>query len=102
MRPQGEVRAALFAAMREGPATARVLAARACVGLEAARRTLDNMVRADQVVKPHTTRVPGVKRPVPVYAAVVPAAEPGLPLALLQGGMWAQLMLPLFADGPRP
>jgi hypothetical protein len=78
VRPAGEVRAALVKAMRDakGPATTRLLAARACVGLEAARHTLDNLVRAGVADKPGTTRVPGVRRPVPVYTLRVPMQLP--------------------------
>jgi len=72
-------------AMRDakGPLTSRVLAARACVGYEAARHTLDNLVRAGVADKPGTTRVPGVRRPVPVYALRVPVQ---LPLPWVMGG----------------
>ncbi len=82
MRPAGEIRVALLKAMRElkAPATSRMVAARACVGFEAARRALDNMARGQVVVKPGTTRVPGVKRPVPLYALRQPVQLP-LPLA---------------------
>lgn len=69
MRPVGEIREALERAMRQqGPGTSKAIAAAACVGYEAARRTLDNMVRAEHAEKRGSTRVPGVKRPVPVYA----------------------------------
>lgn len=77
MRPRGEYRQALEYALRGGGgqwhpvgATSRELAARANLGVDVARLTLDNMVRADAAVKlDDTVRVPGVKRPVPVYAA---------------------------------
>jgi len=79
MRPAGEIRAAIFKALKLGPATSRVLAGRACTGVDATRRTLDNMVRAAHVRKLHLARVPGVKRPVPVYA---------LPGAVIQLGLF--------------
>ena len=84
MRPAGEVRVALLTALREAkaPATSRMLAGRACVGKEAARHTLDNLVRAEVAERTGTVRVPGVKRPVPVYALRVPR----------------QLVLPLVAN----
>lgn len=70
MRPAGELRAALLRAMRECkvPVPGKVLAQRACVGFDAAQHTLANMVRDRAAVKAGTVRVPGVKRPVPVYA----------------------------------
>lgn len=68
MRPAGEIRLAMAKALREqGRATARSLAQRACVGAEAARHTLKNMIEAGQVVKREPVRVAGVKRPVPTY-----------------------------------
>lgn len=69
MRPAGEIRQALMRALCEhGPGTARVLAGRACTGFEPTRRTLGNMVRDAAAQVPAMARVPGVKRPVPVYA----------------------------------
>lgn len=77
MRPVGEIRQALEQALRAtGAATSRALAASACVGLTAAQRTLDNMARGGHVVKGRT-RVPGVRRPVPVYALASRAQEQG-------------------------
>lgn len=67
MRPAGEIRAAIFKALKLGPATSKVLAGRACTGVDATRRTLDNMVRARHARALPLARVPGVKRPVPVY-----------------------------------
>lgn len=91
MRPAGEIRQALFKAMQAGPATARVLAARACVGHVAATNTLNNMVRAGHAAKLKPTRVPGVNRPVPVYAE--PAGEGARPDP---AAFWQQLTLHLF------
>jgi len=75
-RPRGEIRQVLFNALREGPAsTTRELAARAGVGITAAMDTLNNMVKAGEVVVLHSARRPGVKRPVPVYS-IAPATDP--------------------------
>lgn len=83
----------MLKAMRDakGPATTRLLAARACVGLEAARYTLDNLVRAGVADKPGTTRVPGVRRPVPLYALRVPVQLnlPGVSASGLSAGVFA-------------
>lgn len=69
MRPAGEIHQALRRAMiKHGPATTRDLARLACTGLDATRHTLDNMVRARKALQLEPRRVPGVKRPVPVYA----------------------------------
>lgn len=81
MRPTGEIRAAIFKALKMGPATSKVLAGRACTGVDATRRTLDNMVRGQHARVLHLARVPGVKRPVPVY---------GLPGMGLQLGLFDQ------------
>lgn len=75
MRPAGEVRLALLAACGQlataerGP-TLREMAAVACVGLEAARRTVANMQRAGQLHAPRTRRVPYRNRPVAEYVPV--------------------------------
>lgn len=75
-RPRGEIRQVLFNTLREGPAsTTRELAARAGVGIAAAMGTLNNMVRAGEVVIVRSVRRSGVKRPVPVYA-IAPAIDP--------------------------
>lgn len=68
MRPHGEFRLALAQALSSEPATCREIAQRARVSLDAARVTLDNMVRSGSAVKAEPTRVPGVSRPVPRYA----------------------------------
>ena len=82
MRPRGEFRQALDMALGAGGGawhpvglTTRELAARANVAIDAARLTLDNMVRAEEAVKLDVVRVPGVKRPVPVYAKPEVKAE---------------------------
>lgn len=67
MRPAGEIRAALWGGLQEGPGTTRELVQRTGVGVAAARWTLDNMCRAGVVEVVQEVRVPGVRRPVPVY-----------------------------------
>lgn len=73
MRPVGEVRQALLQACMElatptQGATLRELAARACVGLDAARRTVSDMHRANQIKKVRERRVVYRNRPVAEYA----------------------------------
>lgn len=76
MRPAGEIRQALLQACMalatpdHGP-TLREIAARAQVGLQAARRTMDNMCRAGVIRKARDRRVAYRNRPVAEY---VPAA----------------------------
>ncbi len=70
MRPAGEVRAALLQACQDlatpdRAPTLRELAEKACVGLLAAERTLDNMRRAGLVRVARLRRVPYRNRPVP-------------------------------------
>ena len=75
MRPAGEVRQALYktcvrlARPGRGP-TLRELAAGACVGLDAARRTVNNMQRAGLLVVPRDRVVPYRNRPVAEYEPV--------------------------------
>lgn len=84
MRPAGEVRLALLNACSQlatpdrGP-TLREMAAVACVGLDAARRTVSNMHRAGQLHAPRTRRVGYRNRPVAEYvpAVQVPCEQPG-------------------------
>lgn len=77
MRPSGEVRQALLNAALElttpdqAPTLAE-LAARSQVGIEAARRTIDNMVRSGAMVIVRTRRVSYRNRPVAEYAKAVP------------------------------
>lgn len=81
MRPAGEVRQALLQAAEalaqpgRGP-TLQELAAKACVGLVTARRTVDNMRRAGQLTKlPAGRRVAYRNRPVAEYAPAQPVAQ---------------------------
>lgn len=75
MRPHSEIRVCLAAALLEGPGTSRQLAQRTGGGLDDTREALNNMVRAGDAVKLPSVRVPGVKRPVPVYARAVRGAD---------------------------
>lgn len=67
MSGPGEIRQRLHEMLSAGRGTTRELAARSNVGLQAAMYTLDNMRRAGVVFVADEVRVPGVKRPVPVY-----------------------------------
>ncbi len=72
MRPAGDVRAALLTACMElstsgQGATLRELAQRACVGLESARQTVNNMARAGQLCIAGERRVAYRNRPVAEY-----------------------------------
>jgi hypothetical protein len=79
-RPRGELHVALLQAVgelatHERGATMREAAARASMGVAAARSTMRNMVRAGTVVIARTRRVPYRNRPVAEYA--LPCAAPG-------------------------
>jgi predicted ArsR family transcriptional regulator len=67
MRPQGEVRTTVAEGLSAGPGMTRELAQRVGLDVQATRKTLDNMRNAGQVVVVGEERVPGVRRPVPVY-----------------------------------
>lgn len=78
MPVRGDVREALSLALKGGHGTTRDLALRSGVGVTSAMYTLRNMVYAGEAVQLDPVRVPGVKRPVPVYgAANEEAAESG-------------------------
>lgn len=73
MRPRGEIRqvlgeAAQALAEERGGATWRELAQRACVGYQAARRTVQNMARAGELEACGTERVAHARRPMVRYA----------------------------------
>lgn len=88
MRPAGEIRVAILKAaerlvrveqvdgvqVRRGP-TLRELAHDACVGVAAARRTVDNMRRAGDLAPVGQRRVDYRNRPVVEYAPAMPAAS---------------------------
>lgn len=67
MPVRGEVRDALCMALKGAGGTTRDLAMRAGIGVTSAMYTLDNMVRSGEARVVDLARVPGVKRPVPVY-----------------------------------
>jgi len=73
MRPANDTRQAILKAAVElttvaRSPTLRELAARACVGQDAARRTVDNMKRAGWLIKIRERRVDYRNRPVAEYA----------------------------------
>ena len=70
MPVRGEVRDALRVALKGGTGITRELAQRSGVGVTSAMYTLRNMVQAGEVCQLDPVRVPGVKRPVPVYGLV--------------------------------
>ena len=75
MRPASEIRMALAAALMDGPGTCRQLAQRTQGSVAIVREALNNMVRAGDARKASSVRVPGVKRPVPVYARAVRSVD---------------------------
>ena len=75
MRPQSEIRVTLAAALIDGAGTTKQLAQRTGWSIGLTRRALDNMVTAGDACKPRSVRVPGVKRPVPVYARATRAED---------------------------
>lgn len=80
MRPAGEVRQALLNACTQlatpdrGP-TLREMAAVACVGMQAARRTVENMSRAGQLHRVRNRKVEYRNRPVAEYVPADMAQE---------------------------
>ena len=90
MPARGDVRDALSTALRGGHGITRDLALRSGVGVTSAMYTLRNMVAAGEARVVDTVRVPGVKRPVPVYghAADDEAADGGINWDLIT--CWAQ------------
>jgi hypothetical protein len=96
MRPQSEIRVTLAAALVDGPGTTRQLAQRTGWAIGDTRRALDNMVTAGDACKPRSVRMPGVKRPVPVYARAMRAVDaaagdgaPGVDLIMAWAGLAA-------------
>lgn len=86
MRPAGEVRQTLMRVCRvharaERGLTVREWAELACVGLDAAQRTVENMARAGQVCKLKDRTVTYRNRPVAEYvpAELMPKAEQAAP-----------------------
>jgi hypothetical protein len=97
MRPAGEVRHALLRAAEElvtpdrGP-TLMELASCARVGLEAARRTVDNMKRCGALTVPRTRRVEYRNKPVAEYAPAImdPPKDEGYVDVASIFSIWAQ------------
>lgn len=97
MRPAGDVRRALLDACEalagempagRGPCM-REIAARACVGVQAARNTLPNLVRAGVLHGVHDRRVGYRNRPVKEYRPAPAATAANDPFAPLLGAMRA-------------
>lgn len=94
MRPRGEIRAALSNAAQSLAKEARAgftymdLAARGCVGFEAARSATKDMVKAGELRPVGTRQVPGIKRPLRTYEpAPVQATHRPDPGHMLAGAM---------------
>lgn len=76
-RPTGKDRQAILGALAQGEATSRELADRAGLDFERVSEILWNMARrgrGQQVQVVRHERVRGCKRPVPVYALILPDA----------------------------
>lgn len=99
MRPAGEVRQALLdaalqlvpPAVRQDPhaprPTMREIAYRACVGVDVARRTVENMSRAGQLRQVRTRQVDYTNKPVAEYEPVSAPLDPDC----RQGAGWVDL-----------
>lgn len=90
MRPRGEIRAALALAVDTLPAQAqgatwRDLAQLACVGLSAARKTVENMVDAGELIVVGHRRTPHASRPMRLLA------KPGASGAVRQSSPFEEL-----------
>lgn len=93
MRPASEIRHALLKAAHDlkaigQPCTLRELASHAQVGTEAARRTVDNMRRAGQLVISGHCRMQHRNRPVALYAPAQETAAGFVDLAKVMN-IWA-------------
>lgn len=75
MRPHSEIRLDLSAALVDGGGTTKQLAQRTGWSIGMTREALNNMCNAGDAHKPRSVRVPGVKRPVPVYERACRAAD---------------------------
>jgi len=100
-RPHSEARLLLLDALKAGPGSTRVLAGRAELDVKDAMRCLDNMVHkgTPQAVVLRKERMPGVNRPVPIYA---PLDQPGTSDAANDSGVMRSLAAigrALFAQG---
>lgn len=72
MRPQGEVRREVMRCLAQRPCTLREVVQLANVGYQKARQTLSAALRAGQIEKFCTRRVPHSLRPVVVYRITQP------------------------------
>lgn len=97
-RAPGEIRLALRSAIAISPGTTRQLAARTQVGVQAAMYTLNNMVQAGEASKLAPVRVPGVRRPVPVYGPPVEIVDQARALHAAMRA-WSTPRPPTDADG---
>lgn len=93
----GWMRQTLAESLTMGAGTTRDLAMRTNLPVSATRMTLHNMVCAEQVTKLKPVTVPGVKRPVPVYALASEAPPDEARATQASGGLdwslitcWAQ------------
>lgn len=91
MRPQGEARLAVAAALIDGPATTRDLAVRTGWSIGCVRVAVMNMVRAGDAAQVAAVRRPGCKRPVPVYGRAVRVQAPRAQVPDLVA-LWAGLV----------
>lgn len=81
MRPRGELRLTIGGALPplgSGAATWRDVALQTGIGFAAARRTVENMAAAGDALCVGRARVPGVSRPMNLYAAA-PASRAAAP-----------------------
>ena len=70
MRPRGEIRQALAAALQAGPAWPVTIADRTGLATPVVREVLNNMRRAGEVAVFGEQRLPGSNRPARVYGLV--------------------------------
>ena len=80
MRPAGEVSAVILQAASAlagsgQPGTLREIAQHACVGVDAARKTISNLCRAGRLEKRGERRVEYRNRPVTEYAPAIPKPD---------------------------
>ena len=96
-RPRGEIREAVAAAAdqllhQRGCCTYRDAAAAAKVGLELARRTVNRMAEAGELIVIGHARAPGVSKPLNLYAKPKPVETAGAGAFALQQAVrsWAE------------
>lgn len=78
MRPAGEIRMAIYSTIREsGPLSLKDLACKSQVGIDAARRTLDNAVRSGALEIVDRKKVEHCKKRVAVYGLPTSCPEVG-------------------------